>query len=187
MPSEVVVRQPLRTRDRPRRTLDQRVFLLFPGLSVALFRSVVKRPPSSRLRQRALARAVEQSIAAYNRRDLKAVTISWHPEFEYRPERSWAEAALVEPSYRGREAYHHYVATVDEVWGGQNFLTPLELVDLGDRFVVLAEGRMRAQASGVELTEAYAAVTTLRDGRVSIVQEYYDHAKALEVVGLGAA
>jgi ketosteroid isomerase-like protein len=41
-----------------------------------------------------------------------------------------------------------------------------------------------AQASGVSLTEAYALVSTLRDGRVIRHQEYFDHAQVLEAVGL---
>jgi ketosteroid isomerase-like protein len=184
MSSDQVVRQPLHARERPRRTLDQRLSLLFPRLAVAGLRRILRLPPSSRLRQRALARAALLSLEAYNRRDLDAVIIGWHPEFEYRPERSWAEAGLVEPCYRGREGYRKYVASVDEVWGGENYLTPVELIDLGSQIVILAVGRMRAQASGVQLTEEYAGVSTVNDGALLGVQEYYDHAKALEVVGV---
>jgi len=50
--------------------------------------------------------------------------------------------------------------------------------------VILANLPMRAQASGVSLTEAFAYVATLKDGRPFRLQEYYDHAEALEAVGL---
>jgi ketosteroid isomerase-like protein len=179
-----VVRTPLRARGSSRRTLDQRLSLLFPPLARASFRRLSKLPPSSRLRRAGLSRAVRLALEAYNRRDLDAVLVGCHPEFEYHPERSWVEAGLVEPSYRGLEGYRRYVATVDEVWGGENYLKPLELVDLGDRFVVLADGTMRAQASGVSLNESYAAVFSLKDGVVAQLQEYYDHAKGLEAVGV---
>ena len=53
--------------------------------------------------------------------------------------------------------------------------------------VMLATGNMRAQASGVQLTEAFALVVTLKGGRAIRLQEYYDHGKALESVGLPAA
>ena len=43
---------------------------------------------------------------------------------------------------------------------------------------------MRAQASGVPLTEAFALVSTVKDGRVIHPQEFYDHPEALEAVGL---
>jgi ketosteroid isomerase-like protein len=179
-----IVRRPLRARQRSRRTLDQRLSLRFPGLAAATFRRMSKLPPNSRLRQAALCRAAQLSVDAFNRRDLEAVLIGAHPGFEYHPERKWVEAGLVEPFYRGLEGYRRFIATVDEVWGGENYLTPLELIDLGDRFVIFANGRMRAQASGVWLSEEYAGVTTLRDGQPIRVQEYYDHDEALEAVGL---
>jgi ketosteroid isomerase-like protein len=50
--------------------------------------------------------------------------------------------------------------------------------------VLLANVPMRAQASGVALTEAFALVATLKDGRMIRQQEYYDHAEALEAVGV---
>jgi ketosteroid isomerase-like protein len=60
----------------------------------------------------------------------------------------------------------------------------VELIDLGGRIVLLAHVPMRAQSSGVPLTEAYALVSTLKDGSLVRHQEYYDHAQALEAVGL---
>jgi ketosteroid isomerase-like protein len=178
------VRQPLRARGRSRRTLDQRLSLLFPRLSRVLFRSVFRLPPSSRLRQRTLARAVELSLEGYNRRDPEVVFIGWAPDCEYLPDPRWVEAGLIEPCYRGFEGYLRYLAATDEVWDGQNVLTPMELIDLGDRFVVLAEGNMRARASGVPLTEAYGVVVTVSDGRIIRIDEYFDHAQTLEVAGV---
>ena len=123
-------------------------------------------------------------MEAFNRRDLDAVVLGWDPEFEYRPDRDWVAAGLVEPCYRGLENYRRYVATADEVWDGENFLEPVELIDLGERIVVLAHARMRAQASGVPLTEAYASIITLKDGRPVLIQERYDHDEALRAVGV---
>jgi ketosteroid isomerase-like protein len=179
-----IVRQPLRARQRSSRALDQRVSLRFPWLGAATARLIGQMPPTSRLRRSALARAVRLASEAYNRRDLDAVVIGWHPNCEYLPGREWIEAGLVEPCYRGLKGYREYVATTSEVWGAENYLIPLELIDLGDRFVVLANVPTRAQASGVSLTEAFAYVATLRDGRPIRFQEYFDHAEALKAVGL---
>lgn len=184
MSSDQVVRQPLRARGRSRRTLDQRLSLLFPRLSRAWFRSLLRRPPSSRLRQRVLARSAELSLESYNRRDPKAVYIGWCADCEYLPDPKWVEAGLIEPCYRGFEGYLRYLAATDEVWDGQNVLTPMELIDLGDRFVVLARGDMRAKASGVPLTEAYGTVVTVSDGQIVRIEEYFDHAQTLEVAGV---
>jgi hypothetical protein len=171
-------------RQRSGRTLDQRLSLRFPRFGAANARLIGKLPPGSRLRQAALPRAVRLASEAYNRRDLDAVVIGWHRECEYIPGREWIEAGLVEPCYRGLEGYRKYVAATSEVWGAENYLMPLELIDLGDRFVVLANVPMRAQASGVSLTEAFAYVATLKDGRPIRLQEYYNHGEALKAVGL---
>ena len=67
--------------------------------------------------------------------------------------------------------------------GAENYLKPTELIDLGERLVLLADGRMRARVSGVPLAEAFALVSTIQGGRF-VHQEYYDHAEALEAAGL---
>jgi len=61
--------------------------------------------------------------------------------------------------------YRAYIAATYEVWGDDVRLEPTELIDLGDRLVLLADMPMRAQASGVPLTQTYAGVSTLKDGR----------------------
>ena len=179
-----IVRSRLRVRERSSRTIDQRLSLRFPRLAAANTRLIAKLPPDSSLRKALLPRAVRLASEAYNRRDLDAVVISWHPECEYIPGREWIEAGLVEPCYRGLEGYREYVAATSEVWGEENYLMPLELIDLGARFVVLANVPMRAQASGVSLTEAFAYVATVKDGSLVRIQEFYDHAEALKAVGL---
>jgi ketosteroid isomerase-like protein len=59
-----------------------------------------------------------------------------------------------------------------------------ELIDLGKRFVVLGHTPGRAQSSGVALTETYAAVCTLKDGKLIRQREFVDHTEALEAAGL---
>ena len=49
---------------------------------------------------------------------------------------------------------------------------------------MLANVPMRAQASGIRLTEAFAMVSTLEDGKVIRIQEYYDYDEALRAAGL---
>jgi ketosteroid isomerase-like protein len=178
------VRQPLATREGAGRTLDQRIQLRFPRLVTLSSVLLARLPSGSRVRKAALKRTSELVLEAFNRRDLAATMVTAHPAFEYHPNREWVEAGLVESCYRGLAEYRRYVETVDEVWGGQNFLMGTEVIDLGDRFVVFAKARMRAQASGVWLNEDFALVVTLNGGRATAMQEYYDHAQALAVVGL---
>ncbi|MDX6674097.1 MAG: hypothetical protein QOH11_1515 [Solirubrobacteraceae bacterium] len=184
MSRDQIVRKPLRARERSNRTIDQRLYVRFPRLAAANARLIGKLSPASRLRQAALWRGVRLGVEAYNRRDLDAFAIGCHPDFEYRPGRTWVEAGLTEPCYRGLEGYRRYVASTAEVWAEEVYVKPSELIDLGESLVVLADVPMRAQASGVPLTEAFAIVSTLEDGMVIRHQEYFDHAEALEAVGL---
>ena len=114
------------------------------------------------------------------------MAIGWHPEFEYHPARTVVEGGLAEPCYRGAEGYRRYVALTAEAWSADIRIDPRELIDLGDRFVMLADVPMRARGSGVPLTEAFALVWRLEGGRVVRVEEYFDQAEALEAAGLAS-
>jgi ketosteroid isomerase-like protein len=181
-----VVRKPLRAGARSSRTLDQRVSLRFPRLAAASFRLIARLPPTSRLRQAALWRGMRLATEAYNRGDLDAVAIAYHPDLEYYPYREFVEAALAESCYRGPSGYRAYITATYEVWGAGVQLHPTELIDLGDRLVLLADMPMRAQASGISLSERYAGVMALRDGRVIRQHDYLNQAEALETVGLSS-
>ena len=179
-----VVRKPLRVRERSRRTLDQQLLLRFPWLAAASFRLIAKLPPGSPIRQAALWRTVRLAVEAYNRRDLEVVAIGYHPDLEYYPYREFVEAGLAESCYHGPSGYRSYIEATYEVWGSEVRLEPTELIDLGDRVVLLADMPMRAQASGVPLTETYAGVSTLKDGKVIRNHDYLDQREALHAAGL---
>jgi ketosteroid isomerase-like protein len=178
------VRKPLQVRPRSSRTLDQRIAIRFPRLSAASYRLVTRMPPTSRVRQALLWRTVRLAIEAYNRRDLDAVAIAFHPDLEYYPYREFIEAALAEPCYHGPAGYRAYIMATYEVWGTEVRLYPTELIDLGDRVVLLADMPMRAQASGVPLAETYATIATLKDGRVIRQRDFLNQAEALEAAGV---
>jgi len=179
-----VVRQPVRVSERTGRTLDERILLRFPWFADAVAQLLSKLPPRSRLRRAALGRAVKLGSEAYNRRDLDALLLGYHQDLEYFPGREWVKAGLAEPCYRGHDGYRRYVAATSEVWGDENYIMPSELIDLGDRFVLLATVPMRGQASGVSLTQAFAYIGVLKDGKIIRLQEFYDHGEALEAAGL---
>jgi ketosteroid isomerase-like protein len=112
------------------------------------------------------------------------VAVGFQPDLEYYPYREFVEAGLAEPCYHGPSGYRTYIEGTYEVWGADVRLEPTELIDLGDRMVVLADMPMRAQASGVPLGETYACVATLKNGRVIRQCDYLDQAEALDAVGL---
>ena len=57
---------------------------------------------------------------------------------------------------------------------------PRKSYHLGDPFVLLATVPMRGQASGVSLTQAFAYIGAVEDGKIIRLQEFYDHDEALE-------
>jgi hypothetical protein len=179
-----IVRKPLQVREHSSRTLDQRLAIRFPGLNAALPRLMSGLPPSSRVRQAALWRAVRISIEAYNRRDLEAVSLGFHPQLEYFPYREFVEAGLAEPCYHGPAGYRAYITARYDVWGTEVLLYPTELIDMGNQLVLLADMPMRAQASGVPLAETYATVATLEDGRIIRQRDFLNQAEALAAAGL---
>jgi ketosteroid isomerase-like protein len=52
--------------------------------------------------------------------------------------------------------------------------------------VVLADMPMRAQASGIALSEKYACVSTLKAGRIVQQRDFLNQGEALQAVGLSA-
>jgi ketosteroid isomerase-like protein len=59
-----------------------------------------------------------------------------------------------------------------------------EFIDAGDQIVVVAHHQGRGRKSGVEVDTRYFEVYTLREGKVSQIDEYDDRAEALEAAGL---
>jgi hypothetical protein len=178
-----IVRKPLSVHDRSRRTLDERLGLRFPGLFVASSRLIGKLPPRSRLRQALLWRGIRLGMEAFNRRDLDAAAPPGSSDFELHPPREFVEAGFFDPCYRGPAGLREYVATWAEAVGFR--VDPVELIDLGDRIVLLAKVPWRGQTSDVPSTGKIATVSEVKAGRVIRVRVYLDHAKALEAVGLG--
>jgi hypothetical protein len=60
-----------------------------------------------------------------------------------------------------------------------------ELVDAGERVVVLIDQRMRGRSTGIEVVRGkYAQVATYEDGLIVRWKFYDSQAKALEAAGL---
>jgi ketosteroid isomerase-like protein len=180
------VRKPVRLGVRSGRTLDQRLALRFPRLAAAYARLIGRLPPRSRLRQAALWRGVRLGVEAFNRRDHDAAlaAAAYAPDFEYHPPRELVEAGFVEPLYRGPEGYHESISTWSDIFGADLRVEPVELIDLGDRIVLLADAAASGNASGVPVAEKLATVWVLKAGQVIRLEAYFDQVEALKAVGL---
>jgi ketosteroid isomerase-like protein len=171
-----VVRQPIAVKARPRRGLDERIFLRFRAVVMSLTRVVWRLPPGSRLRREVLLRAAQAGFAAINRGDLESSFLLYHPDIEIiTPSRLVAMG--FETSYRGREARFDYQRRWTREWGEMRF-EPAEMLDLGER--VLFVGRIAGVglSSGAAVDSEWAVLYTLSDGQVIREQPFFDHQEA---------
>ena len=60
----------------------------------------------------------------------------------------------------------------------------IELIDAGDDVIVVMKIGGRAKLSGVETELTFAAIYTLRDGKIARGREYWTREQALEAAGL---
>ena len=181
---QTVVRQPLAPTERSSRTPEERLVVRFPVLSDLSWRLVARLSPTSRLRKWFLLRAYRLGMAAFNRGDLEVSLLPFHPDAEIHSPPEQAAALDFETSYRGRDGYLRSYADWLSAWG-EFRVQVQELIDLGDRLLLLGHMTVRGQGSGIPLTEESAILTTLdRDGKIVREQRFTSHAEALEAVGL---
>jgi hypothetical protein len=85
--------------------------------------------------------------------------------------------------YRGREG----VAEAMRVWSGtwEDWRVELEeIVDAGDRVLVIVWESGRGKGSGLEINQRVYSLFTLRDGAIVHWKGFLDRAQALEAAGL---
>jgi len=105
----------------------------------------------------------------------------WDPEVEY--DVSESPALDIGGVHRGIEASQQLWREWFAAWETLQF--DYELVDAGDRVVVLLDTRMRGRSSGIEVPWGkHAFVTTLRDGLIVHAKLYVDQPEALKAAGL---
>ena len=121
-----------------------------------------------------------RGVAAVAAGDWEGVFETWDAQIEWDFERE----AVLSGVYRGRDDVRAALLSFMTEWEG--FAVEIEdLIAADDRRVVLlvhlpGQGRH----SGVPLDFRETMIWTIRGGRVVHVKEYYDHAEALEAVGL---
>ena len=123
---------------------------------------------------------VRSSLETYDAGDSDAYLDFFAEEVEVRPESRFIEA---EP-FRGREEFGRFLADVDEAWEGGGSLTIREVFPVGDRVVARFDWGGRGRGSGIDLRSNLTAIHTVRDGRIVKIEYFFDHAQALEAVGL---
>jgi ketosteroid isomerase-like protein len=164
-----------------RRTLDERLFVRFPGLYHLLADRLMRLPPGSRLRRWFVTNSVSRGCAAANRRDFDLMLTGWADDIDYRA----AEGALDDHGpIHGKAEMRAYVQDWLDTFDNMK-VEPLEVIDAGqDQVIAVLRSSGRAKLSGVETDITFAALYTIRDGKTARGREYLTKEQALEAAGL---
>jgi ketosteroid isomerase-like protein len=124
---------------------------------------------------------VEAASKAFARGGLDALAEYWADDIDYRA----AEGALDDPGpMHGKDAVRAYVQDWLDMFDDLRS-EPVELIDAGeDRVIAVTRNSGRAKLSGVETDITYAALYTIRDGKIARGREYWTKEQALEAAGL---
>ena len=180
-----VVRQPLSARERSRAAPEQWLAARLPRLFDLGSRVLFGLSPRSRVRRALLRRSVCVGQATYNRRDFEALLPLYRPDVEVHSPKEWVALGDFDPVYRGHEGLLRFYRQWADAWA-DNWAEPRELIDLGDRLVLLGEIKARGGGSGIEVGRRYAMLWHIRHGKLAREQVFNDPAEALDAVGLPA-
>jgi ketosteroid isomerase-like protein len=126
-------------------------------------------------------KTVRDAAEAFNRGDLDTWAAYFVDDIDYRA----IEGAPDDPGpIHGKDAARAYAQDWLDTF--DDFVSePVELIDAGeDNVVAVIRISGRAKLSGVETDLTYAALYTLRDGKVVRGREYWTQEEALEAAGL---
>jgi ketosteroid isomerase-like protein len=167
---------------KPRRTLDERLFVRFPRLARAFGRGIFRLRQGSPLRRVLLLRLASQAASAVNRRDFDVLFAGFHPDMTYTVE-GWGLAPDligVHQGYAGyREAWRRMLEAFEDIR-----LEPEELIDFGGGLVSTTRLSGHGGGSGVPFNQTFWQVFWFEDGLVVRQQDFVDRADAFEAAGL---
>jgi 2-polyprenyl-6-methoxyphenol hydroxylase-like FAD-dependent oxidoreductase/ketosteroid isomerase-like protein len=181
--SVAIVRQPLFGHERSRRAPEEWLAPRLPRLFDVGARILFRLSPRSPVRRTVLRRSVCVGQATYNRRDFEALLPLYHPDVEVHSPKEWIALGEFDPVYGGHEGLLRFYRQWANAWA-DNWAEPTELIDLGDRLVLLGEISARGGGSGIEVGRRYAMLWHVRRGKLVREQVFTDPTEALEAVGL---
>jgi ketosteroid isomerase-like protein len=120
---------------------------------------------------------VHAGYEAWNSGDMDALRELYDPEAILRTPKDWPEPG----PFVGREAVMREFEQWRETWDADS-LESISIIDAGDRVVV--RQRWRGVGHGPDLNMEVSVVTTMRKGKTILIEFFWDHAEALEAVGL---
>ena len=121
---------------------------------------------------------VRATFAAWNAADMDAVRERYDPDVIARAIEGWPEPG----PYVGREVVMRWFAQLRETWDADTMELASDFIAVGDRVAV--RQIWHGAGRGPEANMGMTVVFTVRDGRIYYVEFFWDHAKALEILGL---
>jgi uncharacterized protein len=114
---------------------------------------------------------IRVAYAAYNRGEVEAVIDLLHPDVEWFPPPTTVDPEPV----RGRDAVRQYLAP--NFFESQS-AEPIEIIEEGDRILVIARVRARGRGSGVEIDGTTFHLWTVAEGRATRFAAFVDREEA---------
>ena len=123
---------------------------------------------------------VERLLEAFNRRDVDGFVDAATPDFVWSP----SVVAVDGEIFRGREGIETYFGRMSDAWAEFKTLAD-DVRDLGQRVLWVGRLRGRGRSSGATVEVPLSILYELRNGKISGMHSFLDHAEALEAAGLG--
>jgi ketosteroid isomerase-like protein len=125
------------------------------------------------------AEVVREAYDAYAQGDVEAMLDFLDPAVEIRDSGEIPDPEI----HHGHAGFMRSQLKFAEVFPNLR-IEPVDVIDAGDRIVVLANAVGREERTGSEILQRVAAVWTMREGKAVLGVYYGDWDQALEVVGL---
>ena len=121
---------------------------------------------------------IRRGFETWNAGDMDAFRENLDPGIIWRGPEGWPEPG----PYAGREAVMRQVEQLRETWDADSFELISDFIDVGDRVAVrfIWQGAGHGPESNIELTAVYS----VRKGKCIAIELFWDHAEALEILGL---
>lgn len=180
------VRQRIAVRSSSRRRLDERLFVQFPSLVSVLGRGVWRFSPRTQIRQALLRHGTRVAFEAINRRDYESGFLTYSEDGETFYPAEFVQVGLVGARTSGRMSRVDTQRRWDADWG-EFRNEPDELIDLGDRVLILGRMVGRGVSSGAAFSREVAYLLTVSNGLTTREQIFLSRSEALEAAGLSPA
>ncbi|MCA1697326.1 MAG: nuclear transport factor 2 family protein [Actinobacteria bacterium] len=120
-----------------------------------------------------------QAIKAFNGSDVDAFATLTTPDFEWSP----SMVAIEGETFLGRKGIETYFGRLDDAWEKFHIRRD-RFRESADLVVMLGRLEGRGKNSGVPVEASLGMVFDFRDGAISRIRGYLDHAEALRAAGL---